>query len=667
MNAEGKETSMRAMAMSWTFTALMALAPTSAFAQSAADILTRFKPSFKGVEYDTPTTADEIKGCTVERVPGSKGDVIGFAVRDAQGKLLRRFIDTNSLATKREGEAKPQTHLDQWSYFRDGFEVYREVDLDEDGTLDQVRWLNAGGTRSGDLRGGRLASWSRISAEEATKVLVQALVGGDMSLLETVMASPAELRALGLPDEYVKQTTDDAGRRVAEVKELQKSLKGWDGQTTWSRFDGTMPHLIPSDPALGLAQEILLYENGVIFVTPSAKADPLSLASLHVSELVRIGETWKFLTLPRAVDPSQPVVADVDQASLRSALYGRDESPQQGGEGVTVSPELMKALADHDAKMPADGSPKELAQWHLDRIEILNKVRDAAKTDDEKLGFYKQSVHDLAEAYRTGLYPQGKQVFDRLLAEGGKIGAFAAYRKILADFDLEAEKPGANLMQVQDDTLRKLEAFLKANPSADEVPDVLFQIANVHDFNGNEDDAKKHFTTLARNHPETEMGKKAAGAVRRIELDGKPLALVGPGTTGREVGTADYRGKSLLVLFWMSAAEPDKREIADLVELYKKHEDKNFDILSVNLDPERAMLDDYLKTTSIPWAIIHEGGGLDSPLANEFGIVSTPTMFLVDPQGKVVNHRIRKAAEIEKALEKPLAVKPTALGEGATR
>ena len=33
-------------------------------------------------------------------------------------------------------------------------------------------------------------------------------------------------------------------------------------------------------------------------------------------------------------------------------------------------------------------------------------------------------------------------------------------------------------------------------------------------------------------------------------------------------------------------------------------------------------------------------------------------MFLVDAQGKVVSRKIRKAAEVERALEKPLASKP---------
>jgi hypothetical protein len=648
---------MRAFQTSLVVTFLLSLAPALAQAQKAEDILTRFRPSLKGVEYDAPSTKDEIEACKVERVTDAKGSVIGFAVRDGQGKLLRRFVDTNGATTQREGESKPVTHLDQWSYYRDGFEVYREIDSNEDGTLDEVRWLNSGGTRIAHVKGGKVLAWKRISAEEATRVLVQALVTGDAGLVETVMATAAELKALGGPAELVEQTTEAAKGRSAALKALQESLKGWDAQTTWSRFDGLMPHVIPADSASGLEHEVLLYENGVVFVNPPGKADPRGVSYLHVPEIVKVGETWKFVNLPRAVDPAEPVVADAEQGSLRSSIYGRSDAVAGNNEpNSTVPIETLKKLADHDAKMPgAQASTKELAQWHLDRIEILRKVIGEAKGDDERLGYYKQVIHDLAEAYKSGLYPQGAQVFERLIRQGGKIGSFAEYRKILAEFDLEADKPGANLLEAQETTLKKLEAFLEANPRADEIADVLFQIANVNDFNANEEQAKKYFARLASEFPNTDVGKKAQGAITRLGLDGKTLTLSGTSMTGKAASLADYRGKTVLVLFWMSIAEPDRREINDLLELYKRFSDKDFEILSVNLDPDRELLNDFLRDRSLPWTIIAETGSLDSNLANRFGIISTPTMFLVDGQGKVVSHRIRKVSEIEKYLEKPLA------------
>ena len=115
--------------------------------------------------------------------------------------------------------------------------------------LDECRWLNSGGSRIAQVRRGKIKAWKQISAEEASKVLVQALVAGDLALLETVMASPEELTAAGVPKDVVAKIAAAAEKRAEQLAALQKQLIGWNTQTIWNRFDGTFPHVIPADPA----------------------------------------------------------------------------------------------------------------------------------------------------------------------------------------------------------------------------------------------------------------------------------------------------------------------------------------------------------------------------------------------------------------------------------
>ena len=294
----------------------IAIAPASAAAQDATQVLNYYRPSVAGVEFDTPATDAEKAACKLEYVKGASGSDVGYAIRDPQGRLLRRIIDTDpSKLNKRGGEDKPRTHVDRWSYYRDGFEIYRESDTNEDGVLDEVRWLNAGGSRVGEIRivpdkSGKksipkVVAWKRISAEEASKVLVQALAADemDMDLLATVMARPQDAEALGLPPEAVTRTAVDLqGPAAALWKQL--AAKGWGHDTTWSRFDGTMPRVIPADASSELTNDVTLYENAVIMANPAdPQSDPLAMAYLHVPELLQVGETWKFLELPKAVDP----------------------------------------------------------------------------------------------------------------------------------------------------------------------------------------------------------------------------------------------------------------------------------------------------------------------------------------------------------------------------
>ena len=294
---------MRSPLRTLALASLLVMAPALTRAQNSPRDLLVIAPSLKkGVEYDTPTDAAAISACKVETVQGAQKRAIGYALRDGQGKLLRKFIDSDGNGV-----------MDQWSFYQDGFEVYRESDRTNDKSPDESRWLNMAGTRVGVLKDGKITAWKRISAEEASKVLVQALVAGDVGLLETVLATPEELAKLGTPRGEVDQVTAAAAQRVEQVKALQGRLTGWNSQFVWSRLDGLMPHLIPADSDTGLSQDLVLYENAVVFAgAPNGQANPATMAFLQAPEIIKIGDTWKFVELPRVIAPDKPVVAAIE-------------------------------------------------------------------------------------------------------------------------------------------------------------------------------------------------------------------------------------------------------------------------------------------------------------------------------------------------------------------
>ena len=648
---------MRVLRTSLVMAAALGIAPGLASAQyKPQDLLTRNAPVFRGVDYDLPAAL--VKGddpAVKAAVDACKVEVNkkGFTVRDGQGKLLRRFLDTNDQKTQRTGEEKPTTHLDQWSYYQDGFEVYREVDTNEDGSLDEVRWMNSAGSRIAQVKpsekgGVRVVAWTRISAEEASKVLVQSLVQGDRALMESVLATPEELDSIGAPKATVDRVAEAQAGRAKALGSLLGALKdkGWTGQTTWSRFDGMMPHVIPADPEIGLKNEVMMYEN-VVFFGDSGNPDATSkMAYLSAPEVVKIGNAWKFIDLPHAVDPVKPAGGSL--ASLRNDIF-------KGGDAADaeVLTAAEKKLAAHDAKpVGAEAAKKEVAEWHRARVEILQEVIAESKNPAKKLVYQKQAVNDLAEATRTDLFPQGLDVLDKMIAVGGKIGSFAAYRKVLVQFDLDADQPGANLLEVQKASLAKFEAFLTDFPKSDEEPEALLQLGTVNDFNGDEKEAKRWYARLAKEFPATDAGKKALGAARRLDIDGKALKLSGTGLSGKAASVDDYRGKPVLVVYWTST---DLKELQDLAALKAKLGAKGFEVLGVNLDGDKAAAESAAKELPAPWATIHESGGMDGRLANELGIISTPTMILLDAKGQVVNRKIRKASEVEKALDRALA------------
>jgi thiol-disulfide isomerase/thioredoxin len=615
--------------------------------------LLKFRPTLPGVEYDIPPDAAAVAACRLENVLNAQKRPIGYALRDGQGKLLRRFVDS-------DGNGR----MDQWSYYQDGFEVYRESDLDGDTTLDESRWLNSGGTRIAVVQKGKVAKWKQISAEEASKVFVQGVVAamdnGDLSLLETVMATPAELAAAGVPKDVVDKVAAAAEARAEKVDALLKMLVGWNRQTVWNRFDGTYPHLIPADPASGLEKDLTVYENAMIFpgsaaAQSNASAAPPKVAFIQIPDVIKLDATWKFVELPRAIDPDKPVVASV--TGVRAMLFDRANNVEPRDEAMDAA---LRALADYDAKNSAllqSGDHRDLARYHVGRVPLLRTVINSCKSAEDQLNYNKQCIDSLVAALRTGYYPEGRKVLEALVDKGGKVGSYSAYSLIGAEFAMKNNEPGANVLANQKKWMTDLQDFLGKFAQSDEAPEVLLQLASANEFNAEEAAAREQYAKVVEAYPGTEASKKAAGSLRRLDLVDKVISLKGPGLQNETIDAAQFAGKTLLIVFWASWADPVKRDLPDLVKVYEKYRGRGLELIGVNLDNERADLDAYLKTNALAWPQIFESGGMESRLAVEYGIISLPTMFLVDARGKVVNRNLRTSAEVDRQLEKLLAQK----------
>lgn len=643
---------MRSLRYSLAILAIVAAAaPASRAADYSPKDLLKFRPTQTGVDYDTPADAAAVDACKVEMVTDGQKRTVGYALRDGQGKLLRRFVITNG-----------GKYLNQWSYYQDGFEVYRESDLDGDRSLDECRWLNGGGTRVAEIKGGKIVAWKRLSAEEASKMLVQALAGGDAALLESLLATPDELAAAGVPREVVDKLTAAAAKRAELLDALQKSLSGWTPKTVWNRFDGTFPHVIPADPASGVDKDLVLYENAVIFAgAPGGAAAKVSF--LQVPEMIKLGDTWKFVELPRAVDPEKPVVASA--GGIRAAIFDAAGPAPARDEAMDKA---LKALADYDnanGKLQAGGDKKDVARFHVGRIPLLNAVVKVARDPEDQLSYRKQIIDSLVAAYQTGSYPKARDLLDGMIAEKSRLSSYAAYRLIGAEFVMRNEEPGGNFLANQKKWMADLEDFLSKFGKSDEAPEVWLQLGSSNEFNAEEDKARADYTKLVENFGETPAGKKAAGALRRLDLVGKSVSIKGQGLQGDAIDTSQARGKSVLVVFWASwGGQSVRREMPDLVKLAEKYRGKNLEVVGVSLDNDKAELEAFLKEHQVAWPQIFEPGGIDSRLATEYGIISLPTMFLIDGQGKVVHRNLRTASEVERQLEKLASQKPAGVALG---
>ncbi|MFO0918923.1 MAG: TlpA disulfide reductase family protein [Planctomycetaceae bacterium] len=82
---------------------------------------------------------------------------------------------------------------------------------------------------------------------------------------------------------------------------------------------------------------------------------------------------------------------------------------------------------------------------------------------------------------------------------------------------------------------------------------------------------------------------------------------------------------------------------------YNQYHDDGFEIIGVSLDIDKQAVEQYVTQNKITWPQIYQPGGLDSPLAVQYGIFSPPVMFLLDKSGKVISRNIT-VAELKQQL-----------------
>jgi thiol-disulfide isomerase/thioredoxin len=131
-------------------------------------------------------------------------------------------------------------------------------------------------------------------------------------------------------------------------------------------------------------------------------------------------------------------------------------------------------------------------------------------------------------------------------------------------------------------------------------------------------------------------GRKAAGALKRLSMNGKPFRLQSQRLGGGAFDSSAYRGSPVIYHGWATWCEACKAEMRALKELQAKYAKSKLQIVGINFDSEEQQGVSFLRKQSYPWVHLYEEGGLESDLAVENGFLSLPVNIVVDKDGRVV-------------------------------
>jgi thiol-disulfide isomerase/thioredoxin len=121
-----------------------------------------------------------------------------------------------------------------------------------------------------------------------------------------------------------------------------------------------------------------------------------------------------------------------------------------------------------------------------------------------------------------------------------------------------------------------------------------------------------------------------------------------PTPAGDSLALSSLRGKYVLVDFWASWCGPCRRENPNVVAIYNKYKDKNFAILGVSLDQEKADWVEAINKDGLAWAHVSDLKYWNSIVVGLYKFEGIPFNVLVDPQGKIIANDLRgEALEIK--------------------
>ncbi len=600
-----------------------------------ADKVLEVKPRQPGVNITNPTP-EQAARYRVDPIPNPKtpGSNMGFVVRDADGRPVRQLVSYDGKG------------YNIVAFYLNGQEAYREVYPPSQTEPFQFRWLGPNGGKWGvdHNRDGRIDEWLVISPEEVSQELLAAVMTRDAKRLEALLPTEDSLKGLGLPAAElarIKEKAVAAQKRLVEAAEkLQLSP-----EARWVHLELGVPQTTPQDAFNG-KDDMVVHRNGTVLVEDKGKTH-----FLQTGELIQVGRTWKAVEGPAA----------------GPGVVTADGSPSGGSSGPVVTKEiegLVGQLDQLDKEAPNPPTQPALSNYYGKRAGVLEQIVQKLPAD-KQADWTRLLIDSLAAASEGGpadapAHKRFRQWKDQLVGLGPQnpLGAYASFRFLVAEnsIALAGAKTGPELQKVQDAWRAGLEGFVNAHPAADDAGEAVLRLGMANEFLGKDGEPKAKewytkLTTTYKNHPHA---AKAAGAVRRLESEGKALELTGTTLQGQSFSAGGVKDKAVAVYYWASWSTTLADDARKLRDLEKAFAGKGLEIVTVSLDDDAKAAAQAAQSANLPGKHLHAAGGLDrSPLAAHYGIMVVPHIILAGKDGKVTN-RNAQIATLEDELRRLL-------------
>ena len=237
--------------------------------------------------------------------------------------------------------------------------------------------------------------------------------------------------------------------------------------------------------------------------------------------------------------------------------------------------------------------------------------------------------------------PKMKALGDSIkkLYEANNIAAAQSLQQSAVSFEREENNAIARL--IKDNPKNYASAFL------------AYQL---NSYETNLDSAQVAFNNLDATIQDSYYAKKLKtiiDALKSTAIGTKAQEFTATSIDGKDISLSSFKGKYVLLDFWASWCNPCRQENPNVVKAYAQFKDKNFTVLSFSLDDNKDAWQQAVANDKLTWTQVSDLKGWSSSVANQYGIQSIPSNFLLDPDGKIIGKDLR-GEDLIKALSSTL-------------
>jgi len=105
-----------------------------------------------------------------------------------------------------------------------------------------------------------------------------------------------------------------------------------------------------------------------------------------------------------------------------------------------------------------------------------------------------------------------------------------------------------------------------------------------------------------------------------------------PARDGGAVRLSELRGQVVMINFWATWCGPCRQEMPLLEQIHAKYEPLGFTLLGVNVEPDSAPAQAWLKGVPVSFPILFDR---ENTVSAQFGVEAMPSSVLIDREGRV--------------------------------